>query len=42
MLRNITINKSDKTDLILENVSNLVIDNMQVNDQRMNGVLSSF
>ena len=42
MLRNVTIKKADKTDFILENVSNLVIDNLEVNDQRMNGVLSSF
>lgn len=42
MLRNITIKKSEKTDFILENVSNLVIDNLKVNDQSMNGVLSSF
>lgn len=42
MLRNVTIKKADKTDFILENVSNLVIDNLAVNDQRMNGVLSSF
>ncbi|MBQ7594099.1 MAG: glycoside hydrolase family 28 protein [Synergistaceae bacterium] len=42
MLRNIKIAKSEKTDFILENVSNLVIDNLEVNDQRMNGVLSSF
>ncbi len=42
MLRNVTIKKADKTDFILENVSNLVIDNLTVNDQRMNGVLSSF
>lgn len=42
MLRNVTIKKADNVDFILENVSNLVIDNLQVNDQKMNGVLSSF
>ena len=42
MLRNVTIKKADKTDFILENVSNLVIDNLSVNDQHMNGVFSSF
>ncbi len=42
MLRNITIKKAEKVDWILENVSNLVLDNVVVNDQRMNGNLSSF
>lgn len=42
MLRNITIKKSENSNFILENVSNLVIDNLCINDQRMNGVLSSF
>lgn len=42
MLKNITIKKADNTNFILENVSNLIIDNLVINDQKMNGILSSF
>lgn len=42
MLKNITIKKADNSNFILENVSNLIIDNLVINDQKMNGILSSF
>lgn len=41
LIRNVTINQSEKTDLTLENVMNLVIENFEINDQRINGVLTS-
>lgn len=41
LLRNITIQESATTSLTLENVMNLVLDNVVINDQRINGTLSS-
>ena len=41
-LKDITIKQSEKTDLTLENVMNLMIDDLVINDQRISGVLSSY
>lgn len=41
MIRNVTIKESAKTELTLENVMNLVIENLKINDQRISGVLTS-
>ena len=42
MLKDVNIIKSANSNFILENVSNLVINNFKINDQNINGVLSSF
>ena len=42
ILRNITVKKSERNYFELENISNLVIDNFNVNGQKINGTLSSF
>lgn len=41
MIKDVTVTESATTSLQLENVKNLVLDNFVVNDQRINGVLSS-
>lgn len=41
LIRNVTVKESAKTDLTLENVMNLVIENFKINDQRLSGVLTS-
>jgi polygalacturonase len=41
MLRNVTIENASNPVFMLENVKNLVLDNVEINDQRLNGTMTS-
>lgn len=42
LIKDVTVTESATTTLQMENVKNLVLDDFVVNDQRMNGVISSY